>query len=153
MGGGGGMAQPPPGIHGVGPPSATQQQPIIGEPFIPGQSSIKTRDILYRLVISQLFYDGYQQVAVALSNIGRFLKIIIKFDFLSIVHTDPPCPPSDRLMQVLTLGLEREAEGGNRTHNKAEAMLGPGLDLEYETEMGGTAPEPATYRDCLCDKS
>ena len=48
-------------------------------------------------------------------------------------------------MQVLTLGLEREAEGGNRTHNKAEAMLGPGLDLEYETEMGGTAPEPATY--------
>ena len=48
-------------------------------------------------------------------------------------------------MQVLTLGLEKEAEGGNRTHNKAEAMLGPGLDLEYETEMGGTAPEPATY--------
>ena len=70
LGGGGGMPQPPPGIHGVGPPSATQQQPIIGEPFIPGQSSIKTRDILYRLVISQLFYDGYQQVAVALSNIG-----------------------------------------------------------------------------------
>ena len=24
-------------------------------------------------------------------------------------------------------------------------MLGPGLDLEYETEMGGGAPEPATY--------
>merc|ERR1719266_1300675 len=95
-GGGGGMAQPPPG--GGPPPSATQQ-PIIGEPFIPGQSTIKTRDILYRLVISQLFYDGYQQVAVALSN---------------IVHTDPPCPPSDRLMQVLTLGLEREAEGGHR---------------------------------------
>ena len=74
MGGGGGMAQPPPGILGGGPPSASQQQPIIGEPFIPGQSTIKTRDILYRLVISQLFYDGYQQVAVALSNIGRFSK-------------------------------------------------------------------------------
>ena len=143
MGGGGGMAQPPPGILGGVPPSAPQ--PIIGEPFIPGQSSIKTRDILYRLVISQLFYDGYQQVAVALSNIGRLVKVINFFIFLSVVHTDPPCPPSDRLMQVLTLGLEREAEGGNRTHNKAEAMLGPGLDLEYETEMGGTAPEPATY--------
>ena len=74
-GGGGGMVQPPPGVLGGGgpPPSATQQ-PIIGEPFIPGQSTIKTRDILYRLVISQLFYDGYQQVAVALSNIGRFSK-------------------------------------------------------------------------------
>ena len=45
----------------------------------PGQSSIKTRDILYRLVISQLFYDGYQQVAVALSNIGKFFIIVIKF--------------------------------------------------------------------------
>ena len=75
-GGGGGMAQPPPGVLGGGgpPPSSATQQPIIGEPFIPGQSTIKTRDILYRLVISQLFYDGYQQVAVALSNIGKISK-------------------------------------------------------------------------------
>ena len=73
MGGGGGLSQqPPPGLLGSGPPAAPQQQQtIVGEPFIPGQSSIKTRDILYRLVISQLFYDGYQQVAVALSNIGE----------------------------------------------------------------------------------
>ena len=73
MGGGGGLSQqPPPGLLGSGPPTAPQQQQtIVGEPFIPGQSSIKTRDILYRLVISQLFYDGYQQVAVALSNIGE----------------------------------------------------------------------------------
>ena len=42
---------------------------------------IQSRDLLYRLIISQLFYDGYQQVAVTLSN---------------IVHADPPCPPSDR---------------------------------------------------------
>ena len=28
---------------------------------------------------------------------------------------------------------------------QVEAVLGPGLDLEYETEMGGGAPEPATY--------
>ena len=73
MGGGGGLSQqPPPGPLGSGPPAVPQQQQtIVGEPFIPGQSSIKTRDILYRLVISQLFYDGYQQVAVALSNIGE----------------------------------------------------------------------------------
>ena len=73
MGGGGGLSQqPPPGLLGSGPPAAPQQQQtIVGEPFIPGQSSIKTRDTLYRLVISQLFYDGYQQVAVALSNIGE----------------------------------------------------------------------------------
>ena len=32
---------------------------------------IQTRELLYRLIISQLFYDGYQQVAVTLSNMGR----------------------------------------------------------------------------------
>ena len=63
-----GSQQPQQNAFGAAP---QQQQTIVGEPFIPGQSSIKTRDILYRLVISQLFYDGYQQVAVALSNIGE----------------------------------------------------------------------------------
>ena len=64
----------------------------------PGEM-IQTRDLLYRLIISQLFYDGYQQVAVTLSN---------------IVHSDPPCPPSDRLSHVVTLGLDRETEPGHR---------------------------------------
>ena len=94
MGGGGGMVQPPPGLLGSGPPSGQpqQQQPIIGEPFIPGQSSIKTRDILYRLVISQLFYDGYQQVAVALSNIGMLIKIQeSNFDFPWTYIQGYPC--------------------------------------------------------------
>jgi len=91
---------------------------------------IHSRDLLYRLIISQLFYDGYQQVAVSLSN---------------MVHTDPPCPPSDRLSHVVTLGLDRETEPGHRNLNKSEQELGPGLDLEYETEMTSNAPEPATY--------
>ena len=64
----------------------------------PGEM-IQTRDLLYRLIISQLFYDGYQQVAVTLSN---------------MVHSDPPCPPSDRLSHVVTLGLDRETEPGHR---------------------------------------
>jgi len=61
------------------------------------------------------------------------------------VQTDPPCPPSDRLMHVLSLGLEREAEAKHRTRNRTERLLGSGLDLEYETEMTSQAPEPATY--------
>ena len=32
-----------------------------------------------------------------------------------------------------------------RNLNKTELELGPGIDLEYETEMSSTAPEPATY--------
>jgi len=108
---------------------AANMGPNLGENFVPG-NSIKIRELLYRLIISQLFYDGYQQVAVTLSN---------------MVHTDPPCPPSDRLMQVATLGLERESEGVHRPQNPVEQQLGPGLDLEYETEMASGAPEPATY--------
>ena len=60
---------------------------------------VQSRDALYRLIISQLFYDGYQQVAVTLSN---------------IVHADPPCPPSDRLMNIVTLGMDKESEGSHR---------------------------------------
>ena len=45
-------------------------------------NAIHARDLLYRLIISQLFYDGYQQVAVTLSN---------------IVHADPPCPAQPTL--------------------------------------------------------
>lgn len=62
--------------------------------FTPG-NPVKTRDLLYRLMVSQLFYDGHQQVAVQLTN---------------LIVSDPPCPPSERLLHVVTLGLEREAE-------------------------------------------
>ncbi len=48
-------------------------------------------------------------------------------------------------MHVVTLGLERESESKHRTQNRAERILGPGLDLEYETEMQSNAPEPAQY--------
>jgi len=98
-------------------------------PSLPG-NIIQTRELLYRLMISQLFYDGYQQVAVQLSG---------------MVQADPPCPPSDRLINVVSLGLVQEGEGGHRQLNRTEQELGPGLDLEYETEMAGAAPEPATY--------
>ncbi len=46
-----------------------------------GTSAVKTRDLLYRLMVSQLFYDGYQAVAVQLTN---------------LLQTEPACPPSDR---------------------------------------------------------
>ena len=48
-------------------------------------------------------------------------------------------------MHVVTLGLDREAEARHRPQNRQEQILGPGLDLEYETEMQSTAPEPAMY--------
>ncbi len=32
-----------------------------------------------------------------------------------------------------------------RSLNKSEILLGPGLDLEYETDVQTSAPEPALY--------
>ncbi|XP_046999904.1 cleavage stimulation factor subunit 1 [Schistocerca americana] len=99
---------------------------------------IKTRDLLYRLMISQLFYDGHQSLAVGLS---------------AVAQADPPCPPSDRLLHVVMAGLRHEPErskGGGAAAAIAagvapENVLGPGLDLEFETDVQSSAPEPALY--------
>ncbi|GFS79789.1 cleavage stimulation factor subunit 1 [Nephila pilipes] len=53
----------------------------------------KEREHLYRLIISQLFYDGHQTLAVSLSNLTK---------------TQPPCPPSDRLFKLVSLGIRTE---------------------------------------------
>jgi len=49
------------------PPPPQQPQP---DNLLP-KNIIQARELLYRLIISQLFYDGYQQVAVNLSNLGK----------------------------------------------------------------------------------
>ena len=54
------------GAAASGPPVAT----TVSDLQIP-TNIIQTRELLYRLIISQLFYDGYQQVAVTLSNMGK----------------------------------------------------------------------------------
>lgn len=57
-------------IGGGGPAPAVVLPPAVPEIQIPA-NIIQTRELLYRLIISQLFYDGYQQVAVTLSNMGN----------------------------------------------------------------------------------
>ena len=42
-------------------------------------------------------------------------------------------------------GLEIESESRHRTQNIVEEVLGPGLDLEFETDVPASAPEPALY--------
>ncbi len=46
---------------------------------------------------------------------------------------------------MVSLGLEKEAENRHRPLNAPEKVLGPGLDLEYETDLPTSAPEPALY--------
>lgn len=93
------------------------------------KNAIKFKEQLYRLIISQLFYDGFQSMAVSLS---------------SAVQAHPACPPSDRLNHIVSLGLQHE-HTLKKPLNKVEMLLGPGLDLEYETDVQTSAPEPALY--------
>jgi cleavage stimulation factor subunit 1 len=97
---------------------------------------IKARDLLYRLMISQLFYDGHQSLAVGLS---------------AVAQADPPCPPSDRLLHVVMAGLQHEPDRPQKTGAVAltvpgqDTITATGLDLEFETDVQTTAPEPALY--------
>ena len=67
------------------------------------KSELKSRENLYRLIISQLFYDGYQHLAVGLS---------------SSVQASPPCPPSNRLLYLVKLGIQQELSNGTNAENE-----------------------------------
>ncbi|XP_045471031.1 cleavage stimulation factor subunit 1 [Harmonia axyridis] len=97
-----------------------------------GKNLMKNRDYLYRLIISQLFYDGHQALGTSLT---------------SVVQAEPPCPPSDRLFHIVLAGLEHEPDRKDRPQNVGIGSnnIGPGLDLEFETESNAPAPEPALY--------
>ena len=147
-----GPGGPPPFSGPAGMPPMGPMPPNGPMAFPPAQqfsgNAVQSRDYLYRLIISQLFYDGYQPVAVQMTN---------------VIHPDPACPPSDRLFNVVMMGLEREAEINieKKRLNKEKAIiasqtsngsqiqditdLGPGLDLEFETDVDVIAPEPALY--------
>jgi hypothetical protein len=44
------------------------------EPLNSYKNEVKFRDNLYRMIISQLFYDGYQHIAVGLSEIIQVIN-------------------------------------------------------------------------------
>ena len=97
--------QRPPGPPGpqqqrpLGPPGGPQDQPpqappphqmnFTGEmPNYEEGNVIRTREIMYRLIISQLFYDGYSQAAIQV----RFLCLIF-----SLVPSNFPLPRESEL--------------------------------------------------------
>lgn len=128
------------------------QMNFVGEmPSYEHGNIIRSREIMYRLMISQLFYDGYSQVAIQLTN---------------MLAVDPPCPPSERLYHVLVRGLDMEAEEKSAEERSGanigdlsvapisradilENLQGKGLNLEYDTEPrqidAEMVPEPALY--------
>jgi len=96
------------------------------------KNKVQVREMVHKLIISQLFYDGFQQVAAQMIN---------------LTHPDSPCPPSDRLVHLISLGLEQEhkTQGAKLTSASKLEHLGSGLDLEGQPEGSILAPEPALY--------
>jgi hypothetical protein len=87
-GGGGGGSGPQNSLQGHNFPAG--DMPVYEQGNI-----LRSHETMYRLIISQLFYDGYTPVAIQLTN---------------LLTVDPPCPPSERLLHVLTKALDREAD-------------------------------------------
>lgn len=99
---------------------------------ITGAPGYKQKEQLYRLIISQLFYDGHQQLAVGLST---------------LVQAHPACPPSDKLSRVVAIGLDMDED--QKMKRIAEPVApGQGIDLEFETESDIMAPEAVLYETC-----
>ncbi|XP_050413366.1 cleavage stimulation factor subunit 1 [Patella vulgata] len=97
-----------------------------------GDLEIKRREQLYRLIISQLFYDGYKEPA---------------FKLCEIFKPHPTCPPSDRLLQITKVAFQLEDEKNEKKQADTVAP-GSGIDLEFETEVQSISAEAALYETC-----
>lgn len=86
---------------------------------------VKNREILYRLMISQLMYDGLEKFAMELS-------MLVKAD---------QCAPSERLLHVMIAGMQTLSD---KDKTNSDDVL-PGIDLEFEPEASALAPEPHSY--------
>ncbi|XP_072394272.1 cleavage stimulation factor subunit 1 [Diabrotica undecimpunctata] len=113
-------------------PTLSNSNGIEDEEMPDTNNVFKTREFLYKLIISQLLYDGYQNVATSLQQ---------------AVQADPINAPSDRLYHLTITGLEHEPSIKDRPKTSAigNNQIGPGLDLEFEMESNVPAPEPALY--------
>nr|CAH8839683.1 unnamed protein product [Trichobilharzia regenti] len=97
--------------------------------------SFKERDLLYRLIISQLFYDGFQTMAVNLVN---------------LVSPSTTCGPSNRLFRLVKIGLSASEDEQEKSGVLEGESIAPGIgiDLEVESESSTMAPEAALYETC-----
>jgi len=117
------------------------------------KNDLKFRENLYRLIISQLFYDGYQHIAVGLSG---------------SVQASPPCPPSSRLLNLVKLGIQQELlnnptavsndeensaqessiKKASLPNNDIEIDVVAGLDFDYEADKTPSTSDASQYETC-----
>lgn len=107
--------------------------------------AVKDHETLYKLIISQLRYDGLDLVA---SSLARCVNL-----------DELPLAPCARLLEVVKLGLAEEKAGKEPDLMKLpgltptvqpeliglETSVKMGLDLEYEKDEYGTSPPVTQY--------
>ncbi|TKR76813.1 hypothetical protein L596_017893 [Steinernema carpocapsae] len=98
------------------------------------KSDIKDREYMYRLITGQLYYDGHQQIAFSLAQ------------HLGITSQIPP--PTDKLFRLVNLA--KQFSDDSDTHDTSSDGRKPmdpsaGLDMEYDSEIQPTTPEPSQY--------
>ncbi|XP_035697740.1 cleavage stimulation factor subunit 1-like isoform X5 [Branchiostoma floridae] len=94
---------------------------------------IKDREQLYKLVIGQLYYDGYESVAASLAKVVRLQGALT---------------PSDRLLRLTKLALVTEEGTKQNSLTKERVAPGGGIDLEFESDVVTISPEAALYETC-----
>ncbi|XP_038060954.1 cleavage stimulation factor subunit 1-like isoform X1 [Patiria miniata] len=98
-----------------------------------GTLTVRERDLMYRLMISQMLHDGHHEIA------GQLSKAVYAF---------PDCPPSNRLQHVVQLGLRAEPDREVQVQLVDSVAPGTGIDLEFDTDVQTLAPEAAHYETC-----
>ena len=119
------------------------------------KNDLKFRDSFYRMLISQLFYDGHQNVAISLSG---------------IVQASRPCPPSNKLFNLVRTTcekMEKEQEKTSDEHSLANKSTTNGfnplgasssndsndsasacIDFDYESDKQPISPDAFQYETC-----
>ncbi|KAL8179525.1 UNVERIFIED_CONTAM: cleavage stimulation factor, 3' pre-RNA, subunit 1 [Gekko kuhli] len=137
-------AYPP--IDAVGPPAAIlsgerlrpRDGPAVGrQPLLTmyrPKVSLKDRQQLYKLIISQLLYDGYINIANGLIN---------------EVKPQSVCAPSEQLLHLIKLGMENDDSAVQYAIGRSDTVApGTGIDLEFDADVQTMSPEASEYETC-----
>lgn len=95
---------------------------------------LKDRQQLYKLIISQLLYDGYISIANGLIN---------------EVKPQSVCAPSEQLLHLIKLGMENDDTAVQYAIGRSDTVApGTGIDLEFDADVQTMSPEASEYETC-----
>ncbi|CAL4061686.1 unnamed protein product, partial [Meganyctiphanes norvegica] len=81
-------------------------------------NKVQQRELLYKLIISQLFYDGHQAIGTTLAEAVELESTAIS--------------PSDRLMNVFSQGIQHEHDGEMAPNSVLSFSTPMGISVDYD---------------------